>query len=439
MATVFSTRCHHHRTSWVVAVGIVLGAAAALAPASVAGAAGPCGASEIRPGSLVREVPWHQQWLDPQRVWPFATGAGQTVAVIDTGVDGTHPQLAGRVLSGWDVLRNRPNDNVDCASHGTAVGSLIAAQKSADVGFHGIAPGARILPIRVGDVDPATDPTGPKQPTPGMVATAVSWAASHGATVIEISHAFLTDDPSLRMAVKNALSARIVVVAAVGDQHNPQYLTDPPTYPASYPGVIGVGAVDQDFTRSPNSNVGTYVTVTAPGDNTLAATRVSGHQTWTGTSIAAATVAGIAALVRQAWPGLDPRGVLARITATADPTPGGQLGPSYGHGLADAYRAVTEPVAGVSADPIPGVGPSPANPVAEASARRWHRTTTIALIASGGLAFVLVLLVIGAAVLPKGQRHRWRAARAEVLLDGPEAVEEVDSDQLFAVPKAHGG
>ena len=295
------------RRMWATLVAaVLLGTALALQPEAPANAADPCGNNAANPGRVVRDIPWQQKWLAPERVWPLATGAGQTVAVIDSGVDGTHPQLAGHVLAGFDVLRNAPDDNVDCISHGTAVASLIAARRSDEVGFHGLAPGAQILPVRVTDVDPASDPTGPKQPTAKALATAIAWAVAHDATVIDVSPALTVDDPQLRAAVEQARQAGIVVVAAVGDQHNPAYATDPPTYPAAYPGVIGVGAVGIGFTRTGNSNVGPYVRVTAPGDATLAATRQSGYQDWTGTSIAAATVAGTAALVRQAWPGLGP-------------------------------------------------------------------------------------------------------------------------------------
>jgi type VII secretion-associated serine protease mycosin len=410
---------------------------ASLAPAVRAAAAGSCGSEAAQPGSLIVPVPWQQRWLDPERVWPFATGAGQVVAVIDTGVDGTHQQLSGHVRPGFDELRGAPDGNLDCVSHGTAVASLVVAQKVDAVGFHGVAPGAEILPVRVSNVDPATDPNDPKQASPGAVAQAISWAAGHGATVIEVSPSFTADTPVLRAAVRAALNHGIPVVAAAGDRHVPDAVTDPPTYPAAYSGVIGVGAVDATFGRWGRSNMGRYVAVTAPGDGVVAATRIAGQQAWSGTSIAAGVVAGAVALLRQVAPQLTPVQVAARIAATADPVPGGQLGTAYGAGLVDPYRAVTERASGGWPRLVPGVPPPSLDPAAIARERAWRRTGSAALLivaVSGGL---LVLIVTAAFVMPRGHRRGWRPTRAAPPpAAGPEP--EVDDDHLFAVPKRPG-
>src|SRR4051794_19515880 len=100
-----------------------IGATLVLAPATPSYAADPCGDGGAKPAEPIKDVPWQQKWLSPERVWPFATGAGQTVAVIDTGVDGTHDQLKdpGQVLPGLDLVERHPdNRNVDCVGHGTA-------------------------------------------------------------------------------------------------------------------------------------------------------------------------------------------------------------------------------------------------------------------------------------------------------------------------------
>ncbi len=427
------------RMGAILAATVLLGGVLALAPAAPARAAGPCGDSEAKPGTVIREVPWHQKWLTPERVWPFATGAGQTVAVLDTGVDGTHPQLTGQVQAGFDLLLNKDNAaNVDCISHGTAVASLIAARKSDDVGFHGLAPDARILPVRLSNVDPASDPDGPKQPTAAMVARAITWAATHGATVIDVSSALTGPDLQLQEAVRQAVAAGIVVVAAAGDQRDTNLAADPPTYPAAYDGVLGVGSVDQGYARSGNSNIGPYVQVMAPGDGTVAATRISGYQLWTGTSIAAATVAATAALVRQAWPKLAPRDVVKRILATADPTPGGQHGIAYGHGIVDPYRAVTEQLGHRVPAGVPEFTPPSSGTAGTGHADWWDRTAKIAVVAAGSAAFLMLVVAAAAVVVPKGRRRRWRPTRSPRPMDRPETPVDDDSDgQPFAVPKPH--
>ena len=332
-------------------------------------------------------------------------------------------------------MRNKPDDNVDCISHGTGVASLIAAQHSDAVGFHGIAPDAKILPVRVSDTDPAEDPTGPKQPTPAAVAAAVTWAAGHGATVIDVSQSTPIDDPDLKNAVRHALDKGIAVVAAVGDQHNPKYAIDPPSYPAAYPGVIGVGSVDESYARSENSQIGDYVSVVAPGDGLISATRIDGYQNWTGTSFAAGLVAGTVALLRQARPGLDPAQVKARVVGTADPAPGGQLGPAYGRGVVDPYRAVTERMAGGARVRLPGMARPAPDPAGQARARWWHWSSSLAVILATVLILVLVLLAAGAAILPHGRRRRWHATRARPVPSAPEnPADDADEEQLFADP-----
>lgn len=397
----------------------------------------PCGNGAATPGQLARDVPWQQGWLDPERVRPFATGAGQTVAVIDSGTDGRHPQLLGQVAAGYDLLRDVPHGNVDCLSHGTAVASLITAREVPGLGLRGLAPGARILPIRVTDVDPATDPDGPRQPAPGTVAKAIRWATAHGATVIDVSPAFPTDVPELRSAVQAALAAGIVVVAAAGDRHDPGRGQDPATYPAGYPGVIGVGSVDQMFLRAPSSDVGPHVLVTAPGDGVVAATRLTGHQVWSGTSVAAAFVAGTAALIRQSWPQLGPSDVAARIAATADPAPGGQHGPQYGYGIVDPYRAVTEQLTGRTPATVPGLPAPHVDPVAQARHRWWERISRTALLATGAAVLALVLLTAAALILPRGRARGWRPARTRVAVHVPTVDVDAardDRTDLFALP-----
>lgn len=406
-------------------------------------AADPCGDAAAQPGDALKQVPWPQQLFDPERVWPFATGAGQTVALVDTGVDGNHDQLQGRVLAGWDTQTNAPDNNVDCSSHGTALASLIAAQPDGAVGyqgvpFHGLAKDVKILPVRISDVDPSEDPHGSKQPGIDKVTAAITWATHHGATVIEVSNFYDAPDQGLQNAVQAALNAGIPVVAAAGDEHDPNVAQDPPTYPASYPGVIGVGSIDSTYTRTDKSNIGPYVSVVAPGDEVPAATRVSGFAAVSGTSVAAGLVAGVVALVRQAWPRLTPAEIATRIEATADPSPGGQYGMAYGHGIVDPYRAVTEQVSAGHQVPLSGITKQRPSRASVVRASWWHWTSTLSLVLAGTVGFILLLVVGFAVILPRGRRRGWLPARApRPVTPDPEQADDVDDQKLFEVPKPH--
>ena len=363
-------------------------AAAGTVPVQAAPPPGACRNPEpARPP--VREQPWAQRMLDPAAVWPHSTGRGVVVAVVDSGVDADHPQLPG-VLRGEDfhLVGDLPGD-FDCASHGTAVASIIAARPVAGVGFAGLAPGASILPVRVVEREEPVDPV--------VLARAIWYAADHGADVINLSIAGTTDDRYVRDAVAHARAKDVVVVAAAGNlQRDGRRL---PSFPAGYDGVLGVGAVDQAGNRLSSSQTGPYVDVVAPGGGVLGATRAGGHQYWEGTSFAAPFVAATAALVRQAWPRLTADEVTARIVATTTPSPGGV-------GLVDPYRAVT--------DGLVRKAPAAASAVRvdrPPSTRDPVTGVALALLVAAGA--VAAVVVAGAVVLRRGRRQRWTPRRTE--------------------------
>lgn len=427
-----------------VGVGLLL-ALAATAPATAAQPQAPGATCDngAPPGTRITPVPWAQQVLAPQRVQALSTGAHITVAVIDSGVDGGHPQLAGRVLAGFDFLRNAAGGDVDCASHGTAVASLIAAQHLNGVGFQGLAPGVKILPVRVSEHE---DSTGGDAVSPDVFAKAIRWAADNGGQIINISLTLDTNYPAVADAVDYAIRVKgCLIVAAVGNHHNSANDTtgtpslgarvtspsDPPSYPAAYPGVLGVGAVTRDGVRLPESQVGSSVDLVAPGGEVLAATRVQGYATWSGTSFAAPLVSAAAALVWSNSPQLRNTDVAWRLEATADPVASGRHA-EYGYGLLDPYRAVTEVLGGPSSAP----GPIPARSLdvaAKARASAWHTDGMVAL----GAGLLILVLVLGAGLLAISVRRarvrHWQPAPPPPL-PRHEPVEEPD-EAFFVIPQ----
>jgi membrane-anchored mycosin MYCP len=388
----------------------VLAAAAAVLPAAPAAAAPPPGVCLTPPRAAepIRDRPWEDRQLDPARVWPVSTGAGVLVGVIDSGVDSDHPQLAGRVLEGFDYVRNVPGARFDCAPHGTAVASIIAAAPVAGTAFHGVAPGVRILPVRVTDRDQIDegDGSGTRAETIG---TAIRYAVDAGARVINMSLTVFRDIPEIRNAVQYARFKDVLVVAAAGNLRSEG---NPTPYPAAYEGVLGVGSVDIAGARAEGSQVGPYVDLVAPGVKVTGADPGRGHELWEGTSFATPFVSGAAALIRAARPELTADQVADRLTATAGVARGGARGPEYGAGVVDPYRAVTDTVATApaAAAPLPAVAGRP-DPGAEreAAARRSYEDSRRIVLAILG-ATALALAVAG--LLGGSRRRGWTPARS---------------------------
>jgi membrane-anchored mycosin MYCP len=379
--------------------------ARAFAAPAFAAAGCPAG-TRLPAGARITALPWAQRRYEPQRLAGITDGAGVTVAVIDSGVDATNPQLRRAVLKGHDFLlgAGAGDGRTDCVAHGTAVASIIAAAPAAGTGFVGLAPGARILPIRVTEIGDGPSGSG-RAGTAAGLAQAIRTGVRDGARVLNISMVLYRDDAQVRQAVREAVQAGVVVVAAAGNEHARSTGPDPVPYPAAYPGVIGVGAIDENGSRADASQVGSYVDITAPGADVTAAVPVNGLGYFSGTSFATPFVSATAALILSRYPRAQVGDVAARLTGTADPAPDALPGTQYGYGVLNPYRAVTEVPAPSrsAAGRHPGALAAPGRgTVASADARGYAlRLSGIAAGAAGG---VLVL----ASVLSRGFRRRWR-------------------------------
>ncbi|HMH89991.1 MAG TPA: S8 family serine peptidase, partial [Streptosporangiaceae bacterium] len=325
--------------------------AGAAALASLAAAVG--GAAPAR-ADIVRDK---QQWvLDAINVagaWPVSRGAGVTVAVIDSGVDGDVPDLVGSVRAGPDLTRvGTPPDNPNWGTHGTWMASLIAGHGHDDgggSGIIGVAPDARILSIRVitDKLDPGYaayqhQPPGQSQQE---LATGIADAVHDGASVISMSLGYGAPSRSVRLALQNAFAHNVVVVASSGNSGDVAGATGhgnaPYSFPANYPGVLGVGAVGSSGQAASFSSENLSVQVAAPGVEVPAQGRNSGYWEVSGTSPACALTAGVAALIKSKYPGLTDPQVSDAITESAWHRPAGGYDQQVGFGTVNAGAALT--------------------------------------------------------------------------------------------------
>jgi hypothetical protein len=265
----------------------------------------------------------------------LAKGEHILVAVIDSGVDASHPELAGAVAQMFHAIETpmRPH------KHGTAIAGLIAAHGK----LMGAAPAARILAIRA--FDPADAGA---QGTTFSILKSLDWAAANGARVINMSFAG-PSDPAMHRGLEAARKKGIVLVAAAGNA-GPK---SPPLYPAADANVIAVTATDAEDKLFAQSNRGRHIAVAAPGAQILVAIPDGGYEVSSGTSYSAAEVSGIVALMLERKGNLTPDNVRGILLATAKDL--GPKGPDslFGAGLADAYGAVTAEAAPVAAAPPP--------------------------------------------------------------------------------------
>jgi type VII secretion-associated serine protease mycosin len=348
--------------------------------------------------------------MHTDEAWQTTKGEGVTVAVLDTGVDDEHPDLAGSVLPGKDFIGfGATRGDRAWARHGTAMAGIVAGHghgPGQESGVLGIAPEAKILPVRVilEGSDKARDRARKTRGT--ALAQGIRWAADQGADVINLS---LGDDSESAhpeagedAAVQYALSKGSVVVASAG---NGGEKGDHVSYPAAYPGVIAVTAVDRWGTHASFSTRRWYATVSAPGVNIVIADPDRRYYEGWGTSAAAAFVSGAVALVRSAHPELTPAQVKRLLMDTARDAPEGGRDDAKGYGTVDPAAAITE-----GAKLRPGdlkaatagygeeyFGPGPTPPDEDAGAGGWLAA------AAGGAG---ALLLATAVALWRGGRTR---------------------------------
>jgi hypothetical protein len=285
-------------------------------------------ASFVPSGPLIGSE-WHLGKIQAQPAWDISTGSSNViVAVLDSGVNAAHPDLLGKILPGYDFVWNDTNADDDFG-HGTAVAGTIVAAGNNGIGVAGVAYGCQVLPVKVMDASGSASHS--------TIAQGIEYAVAHGARVINLSMGGDMPSSTLQEAINFAWSNNVVVVASAGNTGGTA-----PQYPAACDHVIAVGASDQNDSRAWFSTYGSFVSLTAPGQDIWTTQRdlSNPYAAWSGTSFSSPLVAGVAGLICAINPGLSNSEVVQVLEQTADDV--GAAGPDsvFGYGRLNAYRAL---------------------------------------------------------------------------------------------------
>lgn len=277
--------------------------------------------------------------IDARKALNVSRGANVLIAIIDTGIEETHPELTGTVAARFNAFPSQP---FVPDTHATAIAGIVAAQRN----LAGIAPDARILAVQAftptgkGDKGNkvAADAMDSGRGTSHRISVGLDWALMKGARVVNMSFAGPREDSLVARLIAKGDEAGVIYVAAAGNA-GPKA---PPAYPAAHPAVIAVTAIDEQRQLYSHANVGDYIALAAPGVDVMAPAAGNAYDLETGTSFAAAHVSAVAALVLSTSPAIGRERLLARLKSTAaDLGPPG-TDPEFGSGCVNALRAVTE-------------------------------------------------------------------------------------------------
>jgi subtilisin family serine protease len=304
------------------------------------------------------------------------------VAVVDTGVDPSHPDLGDAIISGSEV--NGPGDGrSDSNGHGTSMAGIVAARgRDASTGALGIAPSSVVLPIKIPDEDSLS------------VSAGIDRARAMGARVLCVALT-TSDSRELEAAVRRAQVADIVVVAGAGNRPNVGVQV-----PANYPGVVAAVGVDRNGNHANVSVAGPQAVLAAPAEDIVSVELAGKYAKGTGTSASTAIITGVAALVRSKFPELSAAEVIHRMTATAvdKGTPGRDK--EYGFGIVNPVGALTADVPPVEASA--GPSPMPTATLSESSPDRRSSGKVIGFVA---LLLGLAVVIVVFALLGRGKRR----------------------------------
>ena len=290
------------------------------------------------PAASVNDPSYGSSWALPKTqspvAWDSTNGNGVTIAILDTGVDSSHPDLAANIVPGWNIYDNN-SDTADVYGHGTAVAGSAAMVGNNGTGSAGVAWGSKIMPIRISAPDGVAYTS--------AMAQGIYWAADHGAKVVNISYQSVSGSSTVDAAAQYLRGKGGVVVVAAG---NTSALQSFPVYDS----MLSVAATDSSDARASFSSYGGYVDLAAPGVSIYAPTRGGGYANWSGTSFSSPITAGVVALMMSANSRIAPADIDKILKSTA--VDRGTVGYDqyYGYGRIDAAKAVATARSYVASD-----------------------------------------------------------------------------------------
>ena len=277
---------------------------------------------------------WHLAKIAAPTAWSTATGSNVVIAILDTGVDGSHPDLVAQMVPGWNAYDNNSN-TADVQGHGTAVAGTAAAAGNNGIGVASVAYQSRIMPIRISDINGYA--------TGSTIASGLTWAANNGAKVANISFAGVPGNSTIDSAAQYFKGKGGVTVVAAGNDGANQTI-------ASTGNMVVVSATDSSDVKTSWSNYGSHINIAAPGLNILTTMRGGGYGQWWGTSFSSPVVAGTVALMMAVNPSLPTSQVQSLLYSTAVDL--GVTGKDiyYGAGRVDAASAAQAAAAATASD-----------------------------------------------------------------------------------------
>jgi thermitase len=273
------------------------------------------------------EYQWNLPVIGTEQGWGISRGDEDiTIAVVDTGVDLDHPDLVNRLVEGYNILGENSNPDDD-NGHGTHVAGIIASETNNREGIAGLTWFNKIMPIKAMSAE--------GYGTTFDIAKGIIWAVDNGANVINLSLGNYKESNVLKRAIRYAYNNNVVMVAAAGNDGTSQ-----PSYPAAYPEVLSVSAVNYDGTLADFSNYGSYINISAPGVYIPSTYFNEQYASLSGTSMAAPHVAGLAGLIKSANPELTNNEVMSIIQTSARDLGAKGKDIEFGSGLIDVNKSL---------------------------------------------------------------------------------------------------